>query len=119
MLYLAIASVVMLVAFFAFRAARRKRELAYANSYGTRQKVSPLWSLLEKHQTYPGVSAEENARLRADAYYAEQNAIYQKRRAAIPGNRGKPYVALDGWQRDSSGKIIGMIQPPASWEPSA
>ena len=114
-LALAFAGLLAFVAFMFFR-----RKASQAPGMGQLVTTTPAWSLpslKKKGQTYPGVSAKENRRLRASAYYGEQNAIYQARRNADPRTRGTAYIHLDPWQRDAAGKILGMRDPPADWEP--
>lgn len=107
-----------LLAFVAFMVLRRAS--SQAPGMGQLADTSPAWSLpsrKKKPQTYPGVSAEANRDMRAQAYYKEQNAIYQARRKADPRTMGTAYVGLDPWQRDAAGNILRMRDAPAEWEP--
>jgi hypothetical protein len=114
-LALAFAGLLAFVAFVFFR-----RKASQVPGMGQLTTTTPAWSLPslgKKGQTYPGVSAEENRRLRASAYYKEQNAIYQARRNADPRTKGTVYVGLDPWERDANRNILRMRDAPAGWEP--
>jgi hypothetical protein len=110
-----------LVAFLAWAIMRRQAaDSAGGPGLGESADVAPAWSLFEKKkkQTFPGVSAAENQRLRGAAYYKEQNALFQARRKADPRTRNAPYLGLDGWRRDAKGNILGHIVAPKDWEPA-